>query len=348
MPPRCSNMELLRILAMLMVMVLHADFETLGYPRPSVVCAEPLGWLGMIFTEEACICCVDVFVLITGWFGVHFKWRNFLRLCFLAFFTAGLMSALLWICRGKAPGTAFEMLRASWTYWFVCSYLVLYLFTPSLNAFVEKTDGRSLGRFLMGFYLFVIPFSYALSDLERGFTAVSLMGLYLLGRHLRLHVAPRLQAVPRSRFLWTYAALVVVMTLAYWAHIYFRNPWFPHLPSILTSYTNPLCIACAACLVLYFSRLSFHSRTVNWLAAGSLCAYLTHQQIFMRPLYFGTLRDIDAALPSPLYPLGAADFIAVIFLLSVCIGHFGTWCFEKLTQLKPIFHLETLLKKLSL
>ena len=115
MSPRCSNMELLRILAMLMVMVLHANFETLGYPRPSVVCAEPFGWLGIIFTEEACICCVDVFVLITGWFGVHFKWRNFLRLCFLAFFTAGLMSALLWICRGEAPGTAFEMLRASWT-----------------------------------------------------------------------------------------------------------------------------------------------------------------------------------------------------------------------------------------
>ena len=29
MPPRSSNMELLRILAMLMVMVLHANFETL-------------------------------------------------------------------------------------------------------------------------------------------------------------------------------------------------------------------------------------------------------------------------------------------------------------------------------
>ena len=138
------------------------------------------------------------------------------------------------------------------------------------------------------------------------------------------------------------------MTLVYWGVIYLRYPCYSHLASILTSYTNPLCIACAACLVLYFSRLSFHSRTVNWLAAGSLCAYLTHQQIFMRPLYFGTLRDIDAALPSPLYPLGAAAFIAVIFLLSVCIGHFGTWCFEKLPQLKPIFHLETLLKKLSL
>ena len=118
---RQSNIELLRILAMVMVMVLHANFETLGYPRPHKVEAEPMMWAGMMLTEELCICCVDVFVLITGWFGVHFRWRTFLRLCFLTLFVSQAMNLAVWAAKGAAPGDWFQLLRASWQYWFIAS-----------------------------------------------------------------------------------------------------------------------------------------------------------------------------------------------------------------------------------
>ncbi len=327
---RQSNIELLRILAMVMVMVLHANFETLGYPRPHKVEAEPMMWAGMMLTEELCICCVDVFVLITGWFGVHFRWRNFLRLCFLTLFVSQAMNLAVWAAKGAAPGDWFQLLRASWQYWFIASYLLLYLFTPALNAFVEQQGAKGLQRFLVGFYLFVVPFSYALSDLQRGFSAICFMGLYLLGRYLRLHLAPRLERVPRSRFLWLYFGLSVGMALAYWAHIYFRNPWLPQLPNVVTSYSNPLTILAAACLLLYFSRLQLQKGWVNWLAAGSLAVYLTHQQIFVRPEFFKLLREVDKALPSPLYPLGAAAVLAVVYVASAALGHLAQRCFDLL------------------
>lgn len=45
---RKSNMELLRIVAMLMVLLLHATFETMHYPSPKLVQAAPDSWLGII------------------------------------------------------------------------------------------------------------------------------------------------------------------------------------------------------------------------------------------------------------------------------------------------------------
>lgn len=59
---RKSNMELLRIVAMLMVLLLHATFETMHYPSPKLVQAAPDSWLGIILTNQACLCCVDVFL----------------------------------------------------------------------------------------------------------------------------------------------------------------------------------------------------------------------------------------------------------------------------------------------
>ena len=48
---RQSNMELLRIVAMLMVMVLHTGYASFGYPRTVWLQAEPLRWLGLTMTE---------------------------------------------------------------------------------------------------------------------------------------------------------------------------------------------------------------------------------------------------------------------------------------------------------
>ena len=47
---RQSNLELLRIIAMFMVIVLHSTFTTFGYARANMVQAHPTRWLGIITT----------------------------------------------------------------------------------------------------------------------------------------------------------------------------------------------------------------------------------------------------------------------------------------------------------
>ena len=65
--PRQSNFELLRILAMFLVIVIHADFLSTGLPSPEEYYADWLPVTTKVLFESISIVCVNVFILISGW-----------------------------------------------------------------------------------------------------------------------------------------------------------------------------------------------------------------------------------------------------------------------------------------
>lgn len=67
---RQSNFEMLRIVAMFMVLVLHVDSLANGRPTPEDISAAPFPSFLRILFEVMCVGCVDLFVLISGWFGI--------------------------------------------------------------------------------------------------------------------------------------------------------------------------------------------------------------------------------------------------------------------------------------
>ena len=70
---RNSNIELLRIIAMLMILGLHVNFLAIGQPNAQEIISSPIQSFIRLFAEYACIVGVNVFVLISGWFGIHYK-----------------------------------------------------------------------------------------------------------------------------------------------------------------------------------------------------------------------------------------------------------------------------------
>lgn len=62
---RLSNMELLRIISMILILVIHADFYSVPYSVPR--------W----FVVEGADAGVNCFILISGYFGIHQKWKSF-------------------------------------------------------------------------------------------------------------------------------------------------------------------------------------------------------------------------------------------------------------------------------
>jgi len=118
---RDSNMELLRCVAMLLVVGVHACWWTLGAPTHEQVRATPLPAFTTSLFEALCIGCVDIFVLISGWFGIRPKVKSFAKLLFQVFFcTLGVY--FVFVVAGwtdfsvKGLGT---MLLFGKPYWFV-------------------------------------------------------------------------------------------------------------------------------------------------------------------------------------------------------------------------------------
>ena len=208
--------------------------------------------------------------------------------------------------------------------------MLLYLLTPVLNAFVNQSDELTLRRFLIAFYVCVIPASYIFSDLNVGYAAVPFMGLYLLGRYLRLYLAPRLQQVANWKFLTLWTACVLAMALLLWGAGMLAQPCIGLLMPVFASYTNPILILSAVALLLFFTRLKFQSAVVNWLAAGSFTVYLTHQHLLVRKEYFTFVRQLDKDTSSTLLFMGEMLLVYLtIYLLSALIDALRRWIFKR-------------------
>lgn len=79
---RSSNIELLRIVAMLFVMFLHLNRENAGLPSATVLGEQPIyamlwSWIHMINLTG-----VDIFVLISGYFAIRPRLNSVVSLFF--------------------------------------------------------------------------------------------------------------------------------------------------------------------------------------------------------------------------------------------------------------------------
>ena len=84
---RDSNMELLRLTAMLLVMIVHASYRALPKPTPEGIAEDPVSLFLQIAVESFSVVGVNVFVMLSGWYGIRLRWSRLLELLFqVAFF----------------------------------------------------------------------------------------------------------------------------------------------------------------------------------------------------------------------------------------------------------------------
>lgn len=203
---RDSNIELLRLIAMFMVLIVHADFFSLGVPTHDDIISAPTSAFLRFFFESLSIVCVNVFVLISGWFGIKPSVRSFCNFVFQClFFLVGIYIVLL-LCgltslSVKGIAGCFVMLQ--WN-WFIKAYLGLYIIAPVLNAFVNNTEKMAFQKVLLSFFIFQTAYSW-ISDgavfFEGGYSTMSFIGLYLLARYVKLHQFSKKVLPPNSFFV---------------------------------------------------------------------------------------------------------------------------------------------------
>ena len=74
---RQSNIELLRMIAMFMILLIHANMVSLPHPTTGELISTPLPTITRYFFESFGIVGVDIFVLISGWFLINTRAKSF-------------------------------------------------------------------------------------------------------------------------------------------------------------------------------------------------------------------------------------------------------------------------------
>lgn len=318
---RQSNIELFRIIAMFLVLVVHADYFSLQAPLTTEMHANPLSATTRIFWESLSIGCVDMFVLITGWFGIHPKKKSFCNFVFQClFFLIGIY--ILCVATGlttlSLKGIAGCFVMLEWN-WFIKSYIGLYILSPILNSYIEHATKQELGRTILFFYIFQTLYSWISNGAPffmSGYSTMSFIGLYLLAQYA--HRYPNcLTSFSPSVDLSIFAGLVAGQTLLGAIALYWD---FNGIQARLFSYVSPLVILSALYLLLAFSKLKFSSRIINWVAASSFAVFLLHTNPNLcRPYFIPFVQHIYNTTDSIECLMVIFVFLAFVFFLAILI-----------------------------
>lgn len=334
MKTRESNFELLRILAMFMVLVIHANFISLPRPTALVLSAAPVATGFRFLIEFIGLMGVNVFILISGWFGIKPDARKVLKFVFpvLFFWLGGYLVCLLtgWASLSwKGILECFALTR--WD-WFIKAYAVLMILAPVLNAFADHATERQLRNTVIAFFLFQSTYGWfggASRFFVDGYGALSLIGLYLLARYARIiHGKGRRTPFdfPRQVDLLIFLTTVIlntILSLVFIGHTRILNG--------LLAYCNPLNILGALYLLLFFSKLKMkQSRCINWLGASNFAVYLLHSQVDIRVIFNKIVVSLDETFQGVAAVGMIFLFLLATFFISILLDQVRIWIWNSL------------------
>ena len=277
---RQSNIELLRIIAITMVLMLHFNLHGL-YPD-ILGGSDTLSWFSFKgnLIESICICAVNVFVMISGYFAIKLSIKSVLNL-YIRCFIIGLVTYLAYLLLAHDPisisalgGRIFAFTHNHW--WFVISYFGLMAISPILNAGCEMLDKRTHLYVLSVLSAVMIYFGwYKNAEMTNsGYSLIHFIYIYIIARFLKLHV--RESTIHTHKWLWLSLYIIMIGIMIVMAYI---------MPQYAYSYNNPVVIVQASCLLLFFASIPFYNKFINWAAASVFSAYLIQESPYLGKLW---------------------------------------------------------------
>lgn len=335
-------MELLRIIAMFMILVIHANMIALQRPTSAELFSNSLATVTRYFIESFGIVGVNIFVMLSGWFLIKSRPKSFLSLFFqVLYFWGG--GFLLFFLIGMSDFTSenvLEVFAFTKRDWFIKAYIVLMIIAPILNVFIQNSSEKLQRLVLIGFFLFSTFYGWmggANRFFVDGYGPLLFVGLYLLSQyahHAQMKTPPppliyRLLRFDRKYDFMVFCGCVIINTLIGILGLYYRK----NIYGMVYAYTNPITIIAALYLLLFFSKIEMrNNRIVNILATGSFAVYLFHSQINIRPYFNKSVQYLYSLFDGVSCVAVVFVFLAFVYVISVAIDLPRLWMWNKLSK----------------
>lgn len=275
---RDSNMEMLRIFSMFLIVFYHLVcffVINLRFGDNTWTAIQPCVHQGVI-----------LFVLISGFYGIRTKTKgviHILLLCFLYYVPASLIFISFGyedIFFGGGKSWINSILPISrGPYWFVRTYLYLYLLAPVINSFIQKSYRNLIYMFLVTGLISIYMSNFGIDpSLSEGKNIINFIFLYSIGRLLYVHKSIYLSIDKKIFAMVAIILNAVLFTILHEANSilikdFIHKIFFPYYS--LGLIVNSIVIFCL------FAKFSFQSKTVNIIAGSMFSVYLIHHQPFL-------------------------------------------------------------------
>lgn len=272
--------------------------------------------------EAISLVCVNVFVMISGWFGIKTKIKRLAEFIYQWLFLALLVVSVLLINGIRFSIGEYKYIIGSYQfYWFIYAYLFLYILSPILNSFINNSPQKECKFVLILYWVFMILFGWIqpLSYIKFGLSPILFIGLYLTARYLHVY-RPNWSThgikhdLTLFVILTSLSATIMMIITCYSSSAHFVYKSY----GMFMSYVNPSYVLASTYMLLAFSKMKFYSKVVNKVAASAFAVYLLHTNYAVFETYFTkVINIIHTEYSGILYPIVTLSFLVAIFILSV-------------------------------
>lgn len=328
MKQRNIGIDILRVVSMFFIIIGHILMQG---GVLSAFCNEGLqgGYYFFNTVYVLAYCGVNCFALISGYVGWqnNFKLEKIIKLWANVVFWSVGVSLVLFVYNKdffsvkEAISMFLPLIRGR--YWFFNAYFVVFMFSPLLNHIIRTLPQKIFQYFLLAvvFVFCVIPFLALGNDvlrIQNGFEFSWLMVMYLVGGYFSKHPVTinkpykcvvALFSITLLNFIFKYL-IELVTTKLFGA---------PSHGDLFMSYTSPVAVGEAVCLLLYFSNLEVKNKKlikiVSFVTPAIFSVYIIH----VHPIIFWSiLKDAFTGLTK--YNLLVSFALIIAISLAIFIG----------------------------
>ncbi len=354
---RDANLDLLRIVSMLLIFFLHS-IDHSGVLEQSEVSSSAM-YFYVRFTYALCQVCVNCYVLLSGYYLVHSKFR-LQKLVALWMETAfySFVLKLLFMVTGQEPISVVSLVSCFFPiitgrYWFITIYVGMYLLSPFLNKLIHAMNRKE--HTMLNICLFILfslwsslhP-SIAGMNSGGGWGLAWFVVLYFVAAWFRLYYTPKHKPV----ILLGIFLLIPLLMAA--GQVAANIAGIGILQSIISNWfrydSAPVYLMTIA-LFAAFLNIQIHrdrvSKVICSVAPLTLGVYLIHAHANVSPWLWETL-NLPDKMCSAWFPLIQIGCVIVIFTACTAIDAIRQATVGKIENTKQLHLLcDTISNKLS-
>lgn len=311
--PRESNIELLRIISMVIIIIYHSLLHAVIPNSPELISfIKPI----TAILHIGVIC----FVLISGYWGINFSLTGFIKL----FLYCSFYSILIFVVGVLLNPIFFNLknfLKAliPFQWWFVQIYLCLFLLVPIVNIPIKNATKETKIIFILILLTISFLFGQFVPSLEGGKNPINFMLIYYIGNYLRTEFVLS-KSINTTKIICVY----VILNCVFFITMLSTENYFIFINKALFRVFFPYngfgLMINSLLVFIIFTRLNFSSKVINWLASSSLSVYLLHENEYLSLYLYNCIKYFQSYIDNSIFfSLFILFFSISVFIVAVFI-----------------------------
>lgn len=360
---REANLELLRIIAMLMVIALHyfgkgealISFGQEGYNYNTTI-----SWI----FESLSYCATNLYVLISGYFLVNssFKIEKLIKLWIQILFYSLIIFAVCYLFHIGDPAEyadiygkahfVFPVLTKH--YWFASIYIVFYLLSPFMAKLVNALTKKQLSTLIIIMCIFyttllttTVILAYDWHD--KGMGIIWFFILFLIAGYIRLYGKDKPNSFVNIS-IYIVASLLSFVLMILFTFVYKATGKGSGNIELFFNYNSPTILVASVALFNAFRGLelkeSILTKIILFISPLTFGIYLIHEHISLRGLWISFWK-VPQMHENPIFILHFVGVVLAVFIICACVELLRKTVFDLIYKLGPIKALFEQLNKVN-